>query len=121
MREIKKLLDPEPEPIQALEMWVAVHEAECTGLMLRFAKLHFAIHAQKPSPRLEEVKLALAAWEESMLNWFLELDGDIVNVLRKGYGGPRMVPRYYAAVESTATHLENYRRLRSMFDAFMDE
>lgn len=49
------------------------------------------------------------------------MEGDIVNVLHKDYGGPRMVPRYYAAIEATAKHLENYRRLRSMFNAFMDE
>lgn len=118
--ECKKLLELEVEPTRALEAWAAVHEAECTGLMLRFAKLHFAIHAQKPTPRLEEVKSALAAWENEMMDWYLQLEGDIVNVLRKGYGGPRMVTRYYAAIEAAPNHQENYRKLRSMFDAFMD-
>lgn len=119
--ECKRLLEPELEATQALETWAAVHKAECTGLMLRFAKLHLAIHAQKPTIRLKEMKLALTAWEDDMLEWYLELEGDIVNVLRRGYGGPGMVRRYYAAVEVTTKHLENYRRLRSMFDAFMDE
>ena len=111
-------LPPEPGASEALEAWEAVHRAEFTRLLLRFGKLHLAINAQKAGHGLTELKQDLSTCEDEMLEWYLAL-GDDVNKLKEGYGGPTVLSRYYAAIESARVHKENYRQLRSGFDAFL--
>ena len=89
--------------------------------MLRFAKLHLAINAQKSGAGLEALKQLLSVRENEMMDWYLELSMDVLNVLRAGYGGSAIVARYYAIIEAVSKYQESYRILRRHFDAFMDE
>ena len=104
----------------AIATWDANDRALATSLMLRFAKLHYAINAQKEDPGLETLKQALAQWEDEMLNWYLDLAQDLVPKIQKGYGGAAALSAYHAAFETQPRHEENYRRLRSMFDEFLE-
>jgi len=111
----------EPDAEQALETWTTTHRAATTRLFLQFCKLHFGINAQKPSSSLAALKQLLSEKEDEVQEWYLELADGIAAKLEKGYGGPDNIIKYYAAISASSEHQENYRRLRVMFDKFLDE
>ena len=59
--------------------------------------------------------------EDEVQEWYLELADGIVAKLENGYGGPANIAKYYAAIKAGAEHQENYRRLRLLFEGFLDE
>jgi hypothetical protein len=111
----------EPEAEEALETWTTIHRVATTRLFLQFGKLHMAINAQKAGSTLVELKQLLSEMEDEALEWYLELADGIVAKLENGYGGPNNVTKYYAAIQAGAKHQESYRKLRFMFDTFLDE
>lgn len=104
----------------AIADWNAKDRAFATSLMLRFAKLHYAINAQKESPEVDALKHALAEWENDMLEWYLDLAQDIVPKIQKGYGGEAALSAYHDTFGTLPRHEKNYRRLRGMFDEFLE-
>lgn len=112
---------PLSEAAQAAAVqWDATDRAAATSLMLRFGKLHNAINAQKEGPGLETLKQTLAGWEDEMLDWYLGLAQELVPKIQRGHGGETTPKTYYDAVKMQPRHEENYRRLRSMFNDFLD-
>lgn len=111
-------LPPEPGATQALETWETVHKEEFLQLIIRFGRLYLAINAQERD-HLKELKLSLATWDDDISDWYLSLCED-VGKLAAGYGGPSVLSRYYAAIESAHVHQERYRQLRAGFDAFLN-
>lgn len=111
----------EPDAVQALETWTTTYRAATTRLFLQFCKLHLAIEGQKAGSSLPELKQLLLEMEDGILEWYLELGDGIVAKLQDGYGGPDNISKYYAAIEATAVHQDNYNRLRAMFDSFLNE
>ena len=111
----------EPDAEAALETWTTTHRAATTRLFLQFCKLHFAINAQKAGSSLAALKQLLSEMEDEVQEWYLELADGIVAKLENGYGGPDNITKYYAAIKASSEHHENYRKLRVMFDRFLDE
>ena len=58
-------------------IWDSGHLTEFSQLMMRFAKLHYAINAQKGIDA-EPLKQCLAQWENSMLESYLYLAQTLV-------------------------------------------
>ena len=109
----------EPEAEEVLSLWANGHRAEFTKLVMQFAKLHYAINAQK-AVEAQELKQCLAQWEDLMLESYLDVAQTLLPRIQEGYGGPTTIKGYYHAMASLPGHLENYRRLRSMFDVFLE-
>lgn len=109
----------EPEAEEVLSLWENGHRAESTQLVMRFAKLHYAINAQK-RPEAEVLKQLLAQWEDAMLEDYLDLAQTLVPRIQDGYGGPTTIKGYYEGIASLPIHTEKYRQLRNMFVAFLD-
>ena len=109
----------EPEAEEVLSLWKNGHRAEFTQLVMRFAKLHYAINAQKAADA-EELKQCVALWEDLMLESYLDVGQTLLPRIQEGYGGPTTIKGYYQAMDSLPVHLENCRRLQSMFNVFLE-
>lgn len=118
---MRRALPVEPHAKRLLENWDSTYRERFRVLVMRFGKLHLAINAQRPEPRWSPLKLALDAWEDVMLDTFLDLDADIIPRLRDGYGNEQTFALYQGAIDKLPEHEANYDSLREQFSQFLDK
>ena len=120
LREFSISVPLEPEAVQALVSWEAIHRAEFKGLAVRSSKLHLAIDAQKACAKRDELKRMFSSWETAVLDAYLSVGDVLVPKLENGTGNADAVADFEAAVGKLPSYQGHYRYLRAKLDAFLD-